>query len=332
MRARTTTPSPQPAAVAGDSHTHGYVDSRLLTTERGVWALKWSLAGLLVTAVLQVLVVWISGSVALLADTIHNFADAATAIPLWIAFRLADRKPSARFPYGYGRVEDFAGVLIVGIILFTAGVVGYQSVLRILNPRPIEYLWAVAAASVIGFAGNEAVAIFRIRVGQQIGSAALVADGYHARVDGLTSLAVLAGAIGVWLGFPMADPIVGLLITLAILWIVWESGSAVFTRMLDGVEPTLLEEIRAAARRVPGVCEVADVRARWVGHWLRAEVNIAVDSTLPVAEGHRIAKQTHQQLLHELPHLSAVTVHVDPIEECGEDHHNHIERECAREL
>ena len=304
-------------------HTHGFVDPRLLTTERGVRALKWSLGGLLATALLQVVIVWLSGSVALLADTIHNFADAATAIPLWIAFRLADRQPTRRFPYGYGRVEDLAGVAIVGTILFSAGVAGYQSADRLLHPRSVEYLWAVAAASVIGFAGNEGVALFRIKVGKEIGSAALVADGYHARVDGWISLAVLFGALGVWLGFPLADPLVGLLITCAILWIVWESGRAVFTRMLDGVEPELIEEICAAARDVQGVCDVTDVRARWVGHWLRAEVNIAVESSLPVAEGHRIAKRTHQRLLDKLPHLSAVTVHVDPVEESGEQHHNH---------
>lgn len=218
-------------------HTHGAVDPSIATSERGIWAVKWSFVGLFATALLQLVVVVLSGSVALLSDTIHNFGDAATAIPLWIAFALTRLGASRRFTFGYGRVEDLAGVLVVLIILFSAVVAGYQAVERLINPHPVELLGAVAAASLLGFIGNEAVAVFRIRVGRQIDSAALVADGYHARTDGWTSLAVLLGATGVWLGYPMADPIVGLLIAAAILVIVWQSGKMVFTRLLDGVEP-----------------------------------------------------------------------------------------------
>src|SRR5919106_3994418 len=199
------------------NHTHGTIDPALLASERGIWAVKWSLIGLAATAVFQVVVVSFSGSVALLADTIHNIADAATAIPLWVAFTLARRKPSRRFTYGYGRIEDLAGVMIVVTILLSAVVAGYESVDRLSHPQPVEHLWAVAIASLIGFAGNEMVAILRIRVGRQINSAALVADGHHARVDGLTSLGVLLSAFGVWLGYPLADPLIGLLITAMIL-------------------------------------------------------------------------------------------------------------------
>src|SRR5215212_4595123 len=220
----------------GHGHTHGAVDPTIVTSERGIWAIKWSFVGLMATALLQLVVVLMSGSVALLSDTIHNFGDAATAIPLWIAFALTRLGASRRFTFGYGRVEDLAGVVIVLIILFSAVVAGYQAVERLINPQPVGFLWAVAAASLVGFIGNEAVAVFRIRVGREIGSAALVADGYHARTDGWTSLAVLLGAIGVWLGYPLADPVVGLLIAAAILVIVWQSGKAVFTRLLDGVE------------------------------------------------------------------------------------------------
>lgn len=228
-------------------HTHGIVDPSIISTERGIWAIKWSFIGLFITALLQIVVVFFTGSVALLADTIHNLGDAATAVPLWIAFNLAKRPPSRRFTYGYGRVEDLAGVFIVAIILFSAGVAGYESIQRFFNPQPVQYLWAVIAASLIGFAGNEAVAFFRIKVGKDIGSAALVADGYHARTDGLTSLAVLLGAVGVWLGYPLADPIIGLLITVAILQIVWQSSKVIFTRLLDGVEPEVVDEIGHAA-------------------------------------------------------------------------------------
>jgi len=273
------------------------------------------------TALFQVVVVWLSGSVGLLADTIHNFGDAATAIPLWVAFTLARWQPSKRFTYGYGRVEDLAGVIIVLIILSSAIVAGYESFDRLFHPQTIGFLWAVMAASLVGFTGNEAVALFRIKVGKEIGSAALIADGYHARIDGLTSLAVFFGALGVWLGFPLADPIVGLLITLAILGIVWQSGKVIFTRLLDGVEPEIADEIKHAAHHVPGVRDVTEVRARWIGHRLHAEINIAIAPGLSVAEGHAVAKEVHHQLLHNVRYLARAAVHVDPAEEAGDQHH-----------
>jgi len=286
-----------------------------------MWAVKWSFVGLFVTALLQAAVVALSGSVALLSDTIHNFGDAVTALPLWIAFALARLGTSRRFTFGYGRVEDLAGVMVVLIILFSAVVAGYQAIERLINPRPVEFLGAVAVASLLGFIGNEAVAVFRIRMGRQIGSAALIADGYHARTDGWTSLAVLIGATGVWLGYPLADPIVGLLIAAAILVIVWKSGKTVFTRLLDGVDPLVIDEIRHAAADVEGVEDVAEVRARWLGHQLRAEVNIAVDPELSVAEGHAIAREVNHRLMHELRYLDMAVVHVDPVQQAGEEHH-----------
>ena len=205
--------------AGGHGHTHGVIDASLTTTDRGIWAIKWSFIILAVTAALQLIVVIVSNSVALLADTIHNIADATTAIPLWVAFVLARRKPSDTFTYGLGRVEDLAGILIVLIILFSALVAGYEAIDRLIHPHSVTALGWLAAAGVIGFLGNEAVAVFRIRVGRQMNSAALIADGYHARTDGLTSLAVVLGALGVWVGFPLADPIIGLLITLSLIHI-----------------------------------------------------------------------------------------------------------------
>ena len=302
-------------------HAHGAVDPSIATSERGIWAVKWSFVGLFITALVQVVVVVLSGSVALLSDTIHNFGDALTAVPLWIAFALGRLGASRRFPYGYGRVEDLAGVAVVLIILFSALVAGYQAIERLINPQPVGFLGALAAAAIVGFLGNEAVAIFRIRVGRQIASAALVADGYHARTDSWTSLAVLVGAVGVWLGYPLLDPVVGLLIAAAILVIVWQSAKMVFSRLLDGVEPEAIEEIRHAASHVSGVEDVSEVRARWLGHRLHAEVNIAVDPELSVAEGHTIAREVNHQLLHHLSYLNGAVIHVDPVEEAGEDHH-----------
>jgi len=302
-------------------HTHGALDPSLLTTERGIWAIKWSFVGLFATGVFQTIVVLLSGSVALLADTIHNMADAATAIPLWIAFTLGRRKPSERFTYGLGRVEDLAGVAIVLIILLSAIAAGYESIQRFFHPQKVEYLWAVIVASIIGFAGNEGVAIFRIKVGEEIGSAALIADGYHARVDGFASLAVLFGALGIWVGYPLADPIVGLLITVIILRIVWESGKSVFTRLLDGVNPEVIHEIQHAAIHVAGVGDVTEVRVRWLGHRLYAELNIAVHQDLSVEKGHAIAKDVRHELLHHLRYLSNATIHIDPANASGEEHH-----------
>lgn len=308
----------------GHSHAHGVVDPSILTSDRGIWAIKWSMVGLFATALMQGVVVWLSGSVALLADTVHNFADAATAVPLWIAFALSRWKPNQRFTYGYGRVEDLAGMSIVAIIALSAAFAGYAAVERLLYPQPVSHLWAVVAASIIGFLGNEAVALFRIKVGKEIDSAALIADGYHARVDGLTSLAVLFGALGVRLGYPLADPIVGLLITLAIVQIVWQSSKVVFTRALDGVDPELIDTIRSAAAHADGVERVTEVRARWLGHRLYAEVNVAVGSQLSVAQAHAIAKEVRHELLHGLSSLSSAIVHVDPIEEAGEEFHRII--------
>ncbi len=303
-------------------HTHGVIDPTIFTTQRGIWAIKWSFFGLLATALIQAVIVVLSGSVALLADTIHNFGDAATAIPLWIAFMLARRIPSKRFTYGYGRVEDLAGVAIVLTILFSAIVAGYESIYRFYHPQTVMYLWAVIVASVIGFFGNEAVAQFRIKIGKEIGSAALIADGHHARVDGLTSWAVLFGAVGVWLGYPLADPIVGLLITAAIFRIVWETGRSIFTRLLDGVDPEVIDEIKHAVNHIQGVSAVAEVRVRWLGHRLHAELNIAVNQGLSVEKGHEIAKEVRHKLLHHLRYLSNATIHIDPVNALGEEHHS----------
>lgn len=301
----------------GHGHTHGVIDPTIATTERGIWAIKWSFVILAATSAVQIVVVLATGSVALLADTIHNVADATTAIPLWIAFKLAQRKPTATFTYGYGRVEDLAGIAIVLIILFSALVAGYESINRILHPQPITALGWVAFAGVIGFIGNEVVAVFRIRVGREINSAALIADGYHARTDGLTSLAVVLGAFFVWLGFPLADPIIGLLITIAIFGIVWQSAKSVLTRMLDGVDPAIITEIRHAAKHVAGIKKVLDVKARWLGHKLHADVAVLVDGALPVAEADTIGKALRREMKSHIPTLSVVNIRChgdDPLE------------------
>jgi cation diffusion facilitator family transporter len=293
-------------------HSHGSIDPSIATTKKGIRAVKWSFIILMITFLTQVVIVVFTGSVALLADTIHNLGDAVTAIPLGIAFLFALRKPSKRFTYGYGRVEDLAGVIIVLIILFSAIVAGYEAVDRIIHPLPIRNIWAVIIASIIGFIGNEGVALFRIKVGKEIGSAALVADGYHARIDGFTSLAVLFGAIGVIIGFPLADPIIGLLITLTILKIVWDSVKKVFTRLLDGVEPEYIDEIRHSLSHVRGIKEILNIKARWSGHQLLVEVFIGVDSDIKIIEAHAIIDDAEHEIMDHIIYVSNVVVSIEP--------------------
>ena len=302
-------------------HLHGVVHPSIVTTSRGIWAIKWSFVGLAVTALFQVVIVVLSGSVALLADTVHNIGDALTAVPLWIAFLFARRPPSSRFTYGFGRVEDLAGVVIVLVILFSAVTAAYQSVDRLINPREVQFVLVVAAAGAIGFIGNEAVALFRIRVGREINSAALVADGYHARVDGFTSLAVFGGAIAIWAGFPIADPIVGVIISAVIGKIVYDSARSVFGRILDGVDPVVLDELVHQASHVDGVWNVTYTRARWIGHRLHAEVHITVAGDPSLNEAHELGARVSHVLSHAVPYVGEAIVHVDPLGKAGIFHH-----------
>ncbi|MDX1686725.1 MAG: cation diffusion facilitator family transporter [Candidatus Promineifilaceae bacterium] len=194
-------------------HSHDYTelagDEALQSHEEGIRTIWLALGALLLTTVIQVVIVFLSGSVALLADTVHNLGDGLNSIPLLIAFYLARWAATRRYSYGFGRAEDVAGIFIVLSIAISAGVIFWESFQKFLDPEPIANLPWVVAASIVGFLGNEAVALLQIRVGRKIGSAAMVADGLHARTDGLTSLAVLLAAGGSWLGYPIVDPIIG---------------------------------------------------------------------------------------------------------------------------
>ncbi|NYT16524.1 MAG: cation transporter [Methanomicrobiales archaeon] len=311
-------------------HIHGIIEPALLSSRKGMKAVSWSFLALMLTAVFQLTVVLYSGSVALLADTVHNFGDALTAVPLFCAFWLSLRPPSERYTYGLGRAEDLAGLFIVAVIAITGLYAGYESILRFFYPREVTGLWAIGLAGLTGFLGNELVARYRTRVGREIGSAALVADGQHARIDGLTSLAVLVSAIAITLGFPAADPLIGLGISAAILVIAWNSGTTVVSRILDGVDPELVRKIRQAVMHVPGVIRITEVRVRWLGHRILTELNITVNPDLSVEEGHRIAMEARQELLFHIPYLSQATIHVDPASASGEDWHcsNESAPEC----
>ena len=296
-------------------HSHDTADSiddALESSAAGIRAVKISLLVLAVTALIQVAIVAISGSVALMADSIHNIADALTAIPLWIAFVVGARPATRRYTYGFGRAEDIAGLFVVAMIAVSAVVAGVESVRRLANPAHVDYLGWVAVAGIVGFLGNELVAVYRIRVGRRIGSAALVADGLHARTDGLTSLAVVVGTAGVALGFPLADPIVGLLITVAILAVLRTAARDIFRRLLDGVDPNLVEAAESALAAEPGVTGVRSVRMRWIGHRLHAEAELDIDPSTTITDAHRIAHEAEHTLTHAVPTLSRALVHAYP--------------------
>ncbi|HLG08171.1 MAG TPA: cation diffusion facilitator family transporter, partial [Gaiellaceae bacterium] len=200
----------------GHGHSHGLVDRSIMRSRAGLRAVGWSLAILGATALVQVAIFVVTGSVALLADLIHNFGDAATAIPVGIAFFMRSF-----------RAERIAGLFVVLAIFVSACVALYETILRFIDPQPLTHLGALAAAGVVGFLGKELAAQVRLRAGRRLASPALIADGNHARVDGLVSLGVVVSAVGVALGAELADPIVGLAITLVILKITWDSWRTV---------------------------------------------------------------------------------------------------------
>jgi cation diffusion facilitator family transporter len=296
-------------------HSHDVsdrVDSAMESTKDGIRALWISLVGLGVTAALQAVVFLWSGSVALLGDVVHNAADSLTAIPLGVAFLLGRRPATRRYTYGFGRAEDIAGIIVIAFIGASSAVAGFEAVRRLLHPATVGHLWAVAIAGLVGFTGNELVARYRIRVGRRIGSAALVADGLHARTDGFTSLAVVLGAGGVALGWQWADPVVGLGITVAILFALKDAAREVYRRLMDAVSPALVDRVESTLRSTPGVVEVGSVRLRWIGHQLRAECEVSVPAHLTVAEGHSITVDAEHRLIHAVPRLTAALVHADP--------------------
>jgi len=293
----------------GHSHHHDYDDVAIAEGMRALWI---SLAVLAVTALVQAAVTVASGSVALFGDTLHNAADALTAVPLGVAFVLGRRPPTRRYTYGYGRAEDLAGIAIVMVIAASSALAGYAAITRLLHPRHVSDLAAVAAAALIGFAGNELVAVYRIRTGRRIGSAALVADGLHARTDGLTSLAVLLGAAGAALGWTWADPVVGLAITAAIVAVLRQAAREIWRRLMDAVDPALVDESERALRDTPGVLDAGQVRLRWTGHQLRAECEVVVAPDITAAEAHQISHDAEHALRHAIPRLSGALVHAEP--------------------
>ncbi len=299
-------------------HSHSHDDETMsasdpaLATERGIRTVWLAFLALGLTTVIQVVIVALSGSVALLADTVHNIGDSLNSIPLLIAFYLARRAATRRYTYGYGRAEDVAGVLIVLSIAFSAGYALWESVVRLIHRQPMQHIPWVAAAAVVGFLGNEAVALLQIRQGRRMGSEAMIADGLHARVDGLTSLAVLIAAGATALGFPIVDPLIGLVIGVSILFITKDAAVRIWQRLMDGVDPVIVDRIEQYAGDVPGVAGVRSIRARWIGHRLQADVAVSLADMQSGDDATAMTLAVRRALLSHVRHLGVLTVEIAP--------------------
>lgn len=315
----------------GHGHEHGQVNAELYGNQLGLRAVQISTAGMLLIALIQFAIAGIGGSAGLFADALHNLGDVFTTIALWIAFVLSRRAANQRYTYGYYRSEDLAGVFIVLVIIASAVAGAVESIQKLTSGNVPTQIYLSMAAALVGVAGNELLAQYKISVGKRINSVPLIADGQHSRIDGLTSLAAFIGLIGVALGLPIADPIAGLVITVVIVTVVYSTSRSVLQRILDAVDPNIVPTIVRNASQVPGVRAVTGVRARWVGHTLQTTLNIEVNPTMTIAEAHTIAEQVRHSLFHNIKGLSEAIIHTDPYGPNGEYHQStaHHQQEPA---
>lgn len=307
----------------GHGHEHGKVDADLYGNQAGLRAVQLSTAGMLLVSAIQFAIALIGGSAGLFADALHNFGDVFTTVALWIAFVISSRAANQRYTYGYYRAEDLAGIFIVLVIIASAVAGAVESIQKLTSGNVPTHIYLSMAAALVGVVGNELLAQYKISVGKRINSVALVADGQHSRIDGLTSLAAFAGLIGVMLGFPIADPIAGILITLVIIIVVFTTSRSVLQRLLDAVDPHVVPSIITTALAVPGVEAATDVRARWVGHTLHVVMNIEVNAELTLSKAHAIAEEVRHRLFHKIKGISEVVIHTDPSSASG-DHHQEM--------
>jgi len=307
----------------GHGHEHAKVDADLYGNRAGLRAVQISTAGMFLVSAIQFAIAWIGGSAGLFADALHNFGDVFTTVALWIAFVISNRAANQRYTYGYYRAEDLAGIFIVLVIIASATASAIESVQKLINGNIPTQIYLSMAAALVGVAGNELLAQYKISVGKRINSVPLVADGQHSRIDGLTSLAAFVGLVGVKLGFPKADPIAGIVITIVIVTVVYSTSRSVLQRLLDGVDPHIVPTIITVALAVPGVEKVTDVRARWVGHTLHVVMSIELDAELTLSKAHAIAEEVRHRLFHDVKGISEVLIHTDPSSASG-DHHQEM--------
>jgi len=279
-----------------------------------VRALKLGVAGLGLTTVVQTVLLLLSGSIALLGDTLHNGVDVAGTAVVWVAFVLSRRSPSDRFGYGYHRFEDLAGLVVVLLIAGSAALVIFESIRAFGDSVEFSRPGLVLIAGGVGFLGNEAVAQYKLRTGRKIGSAALVADGQHSRADGLTSLGVIAAAIGLMLGWQWLDAMVGLGIGVMIAWAAVQSGRDVFLRLLDYGDPELLHQLGHAAESVEGFDHISDLRVRHLGRTVHVVAHVCMPAEYSLSQAHDVAEDLRHAWLRMVPADSLVDIHADPFE------------------
>lgn len=297
------------------AHDHGHIYHE----DDAVRAVVISALVLGVAAAVELIAAWASGSAGVLADGLHNAGDVLTTFILLFAFAMARRPATRRFPSGFGRIEDVATLLIVVVIVATAALAAFESIRKLLQPVVYRGIAFSLVAAAVGIMANLAVSEYKVRVGRSLGSNALEADGVHSRIDAMVSAGAFVGIGLAGLGLPLADPIVGLLITLAILYILGGTLRQLVLRMMDAVDPNVIEELTAAANRVGGVLGVHDVRARWVGRELVAVMHVDCAPEASLRDAHELAQRVEHEVAHAVP-SARLDIHMDP----GTEAHEHV--------
>jgi cation diffusion facilitator family transporter len=291
--------------VTGD-HAHALTDDRAANRAVIVSAVALAIASAVEFATS------ISGhSAGVLADALHNAGDVLTTLVLLVAFAVARRPATRRFTSGFGRVEDVATLVIVLVIVFTAAAAALESLGRLLSTQGYSNSVPAMGAAIVGVIANLSVSEYKIRVGRRIRSMALEADGLHSRLDALVSAGAFLGLLLAWMGFAIADPLAGIAVTIAIVYILAGTVGRLVLHMMDAVDPEVIEHITKAAASVKGVLGVHDVRARWVGRELVAVLHVDCPADSTLAQAHDIAQAVEQEVEHQVPAVH-LDVHMDP--------------------
>jgi cation diffusion facilitator family transporter len=297
-----------------------------------------SAVGLGLAALAEIVASILSGSASVLADGLHNAGDVMTSFILLFTFALVRRPATRRYSSGYGRFEDVATLLIIVVIIVTAAVAAAESIGKLIQPVTYSNIPLSMGAALVGVIANLGVSVYKLRVGRWIGSESLAADGIHSRIDALVSAGAFAGIGLAGLGLRIADPIVGILITVAIVYVLAGTVKQLYYRMMDAVDPTIVDELTSAASSVPGVLQVHDVRVRWVGRELVAVMHVAVNPKSTLEEAHAVAMRVEVAVCHEVP-AARLEVHMDPgmkkhqhtlvgtAHDDGDDEHGHNDHE-----
>ena len=273
---------------------------------RAMRAILVSSLGLLATSAFELLITVLSGSVALLSDALHNLGDVFTTIGVYFGFRASRKPPTGRYTYGYGRAEDLAGIVILLAIWTSAGLAGWQSYDKLVSGRGTTHLTLGMLAAAIGIVGNQLVARYKLRVGREIKSAPLIVDARHSWLDAIASAGALVGLIGVAAGFRIADPIAGFAITLLIIHIGIDATKDVWSRLMDENDEEVAEAVRTVAQEVPGVVEVRNVRARWLGREVEARVLVRLPAAMTFGQAHDVAHRVQEAVRARVPDVREV--------------------------